>query len=234
MRLTNDEIRLFRHNGFLILPTRFSDEFVSTIKEAVLRDIREEVEPVVRSQGRVVRISDLWSRGGVFREAIASDAILDPLESLLGANIEYLLNRHNHATLRVRGDGSPYMHRDVLQWTRTIVTVIVYLEETNLENGCTRLVPGTHLLPGVEENSLQRDPNVNASRLVDQAVAVPMPAGGLLAIDSMTYHTAGENRTDGTRMNLTLGYHSADELAGYENPRRALLRGTRLYRGNDT
>jgi len=234
MRLTREEVAFFRHNGFLILPTRFSDDFVARLKEAVLNDIRAEKEPVVRSGGRVVRISDLWSRGGVFREAITADAILEPLESLLGPHIEYLLNRHNHATLRLAGDGSAYMHRDVLQWTRTLVTVIVYLEETNLENGCTRVVPGTHWLPGIRTNGLQDDPEVLQSRLLRQALPVPMPAGGLLALDGMVYHTAGENYTDKTRMSLTLGYHSVDELAGYENPRRVLVRGTRPYGGNDT
>ena len=35
------------------------------------------------------------------------------------------------------------MHRDVRQWSRTICTVLFYLEETTVENGCTIAVPGT-------------------------------------------------------------------------------------------
>jgi len=34
-------------------------------------------------------------------------------------------------------------------------------------------------------------------------------------------------------MSLTAGYHSVDELSDVENPKRALVRGTRLYLGND-
>jgi phytanoyl-CoA hydroxylase len=59
-----------------------------------------------------------------------------------------------------------------------------------------------------------------------------MPAGGLLAIDSLIIHTAGANRTPHSRMSLTVGYHSVDELAGIENSRRVVVRGERIYRGN--
>ena len=34
-------------------------------------------------------------------------------------------------------------------------------------------------------------------------------------------------------MSMTLGFHSADELADAKDPRRILVRGERNYRGND-
>jgi hypothetical protein len=41
------------------------------------------------------------------------------------------------------------LHRSVRQWTRTIFTVIFYLEATTLENGCMWLVLGSHHFPGL-------------------------------------------------------------------------------------
>jgi len=32
---------------------------------------------------------------------------------------------------------------------------------------------------------------------------------------------------------MTLGYHSTDELASEDNPKKVLVRGERPYRGND-
>ena len=52
-------------------------------------------------------------------------------------------------------------------------------------------------------------------------------------IDSMIIHSAGINQTDGTRMSMTLGYHSVDELASEDNSKKVLVRGTRPYSGND-
>jgi ectoine hydroxylase-related dioxygenase (phytanoyl-CoA dioxygenase family) len=51
--------------------------------------------------------------------------------------------------LRTAQEKNSGLHRDVKQWSRTIFTVIFYLEETNLDNGCTQIVPGTHHLPGI-------------------------------------------------------------------------------------
>jgi phytanoyl-CoA hydroxylase len=232
--LTPEQVWFFRHNGFLQLPEPLPAERVEQLKEAVWRDIEEAVEPVVRDrQGRVVRISDLWGRGAPFRESLTCPEVLEPLTSLLGPNIELITNRHNHACLRIAGDGTDYLHRDVLQWTRSIVTVIFYMEATTLENGCTRLVPGSHLLPGVETTNVTEAPWLQQSGLLTQTVPLPMPAGGLLAMDSLVVHGAGPNHTAGSRMSLTVGYHSVDELSRAENPRRVLVRGERIYLGND-
>lgn len=234
MHLTLEQVHFFRHSGFLKLPTALSPETVDELREAVWEDLREEREPVVRDrQGRVVRISDIWGRGGIFQKAMTCAEVLDPLESLLGPNIELLTNRHNHACLRLAADGTSYLHRDVLQWSRTIVTILFYLEETTLENGCTYVVPGSHLLPSATTLRLEEDEALRRSGLLEQAVPIPMPAGGLVAIDSMVMHGAGPNHTDTSRMSLTVGYHSVDELAGMENPRRVPVRGKRLYMGND-
>src|SRR3954454_10794389 len=121
MSLTPEQVRLFRHNGFIKLPERMSAERVARLKETIWKAIREEAEPVVRDrQGRVVRISDIWDRDPIFRETFTMPEVLDPLEALLGPNIELIRNRHNHATLRLGEEGADYMHRDVLQWSRTI------------------------------------------------------------------------------------------------------------------
>lgn len=234
MTLTPEQVQLFRHNGFLKLPERLPGERVAKLVESIRRQIREEVEPVMRDrQGRVVRISNIWDRDPIFRETVTCPMVLDPLESLLGPNIELIRNRHNHATLRLAGEGTEYYHRDVMQWTRTIVTVLFYLEETTVENGCTRVVPGTHMLPGVGTLPLAQNEAIQRAGILEQAVPVPMPAGGLLAIDSLLMHSAGENHTAGSRISMTVGYHSVDELSGIENPKRILVRGERIYMGND-
>lgn len=232
--LTPEQFAFFRHNGFLKLPERLPAETVALLKNTILSHIKDEIAPVVRDkQGRIIRISNLWQRGTPFREALTSSQVLDPLEGLLGPNIEYVLNRHNHATLRLAGDGTAYPHRDVLQWSRTIMTVIFYLEDTTVENGCTWAVPGSHLLAGRPVHSLVDDDEVHQSGLLEQAVPIPMPAGGLLAMDSMVMHAAGNNTTPGSRISMTAGYHSVDELSRADNPARVLVRGERIYGGND-
>ena len=235
MGLTPEEIRLFRHNGFLKLKDRLPEETVTKLMAAIWKDIRAESPPVVRDrEGRVVRISNLLDRDPIFREVIASPMVLDPLESLLGPNIAMITNRHNHATLRTATGKKEDLHRDMLQWTRNIVTVLFYLEESTVEKGCTVAVPGSHLIPmGDGLHGVARQEWVRQSGLLDQTVPIPMPAGGMLAIDSMILHTAGVNHTSETRMSMTVGYHAVDELAETPNPKLHLVRGQFIYKGND-
>ena len=231
MSLTSEQVHLFRHNGFLKLENRLPEEQVEKLKKTILRNFQEEVQPVVRDrEGRVVRISGVVDREPVFFETASSPLVLDPLESLLGPNIELIKNRHNHATLRLASENRPEgLHRDVRQWSRTIFTVIFYLQETTVENGCTLVVPGSHHFPGVDGRLYDE---ARTRHLLDQALPVPMLEGGMLVIDSMIMHGVGQNKTDGTRMSMTVGYHSVDEIADLENPHRMLVRGERPYAGN--
>ena len=232
--LSPEQVWLFRHNGYLKLPNVLPQERVAGLKAAILADVAQEAEPVVRdAEGRVVRLSRLLGRDPIFRETVSDERVLTPLTALLGPHIEVVLNRHNHATLNLAGKVDTF-HRDVVQWTRGLVTVIFYLEATTLENGCTLVVPGSHIWPGVSTlHNLQKEDAVRETGLLEQAVPVPMPAGGMLAIDSLIFHRIGENVTDQSRMSMTVGYHSVDELLGPEQPKRLLVQGERIYMGND-
>ena len=236
--LTTDEFRFFRYNGFLKLPWRLPAELVEAIRKQAADDIEQEVEPLVRDyRGDVMRLSAIWERGGAIREALGGREVVPALQSLLGPDVEYILNRHNHLTLRRRDDRTAMsieLHRDVGNWSRTICTILFYLEDTTLENGCTQVIPGSHLLPDFAPGlRAENDPWWIDSGLLEQRISIPMPAGGLLAIDSMLAHAAGRNRTDGTRMTLTAGYHVVDHHAGDWDPKRVVVCGERVYRGND-
>ncbi|MDA0840317.1 MAG: phytanoyl-CoA dioxygenase family protein [Planctomycetota bacterium] len=233
MKLHPEEVRYFRHNGFLRLPTVLSSDRVSSLRETILKDIENVVEPAVRNaEGRVVRLSKIWDRAAIFRDTITCEEVLEPMESLIGPNIEFIRNRHNHATLNL-SNKSTYLHRDIMQWTRNIVTVIFYLEETTVENGCTLVLPGSQTLPTSTKASFEQNEWLQETRLREQLLPIPMPEGGMLVIDSMIIHTGGLNRSGATRMSMTAGYHSVDELMDAGNPKRVLVRGDHIYDGND-
>ena len=235
MQLTTEQIRLFRHNGFLKIKDGLSADLVGRLKTAIHHDLHNEVEPVVRNKaGRAVRISQVLAREAVFRETATCPPLLDALAGLLGPHIEVVHNRHNHATLNLAAPKDASFHRDLVQWSRGLVSVIFFLEESTTENGCTQVVPGTHLLPGVDHlHHAERTDWVEESGVLTQFVSVPMPAGGILLMDGLVFHRIGRNRTAGSRMSMTLGYHSADELAAGDDPKRWLVRGKRQYIGND-
>ena len=226
--LTPEQAWFFRMAGFVKLPDTLPGETVEALTAAIRDDIAREVQPVVRNRaGRIVRLSNILDRAPIFRDVSTSPLVLDPLEALLGPNIELLRNRHNHATLRLPEPGGDYLHRDVPQWSRGIVTVLFYLETSTCERGSTQVIPGSHLLPWAPDADA-----ASQTGLLQQVVRVEMPAGGMLAIDSLLWHGAGRNLTQETRTSMTVGYHSADDLASVADPQRILVRGQRVYAGH--
>lgn len=229
MALTPEQLWLFRVAGFVKFPERMPPETVRALTDAIEHDIEHAVDPVVRNaEGRIVRLSNALDRAPIFREVATSPLVIEPLTDLLGPNIELLRNRHNHATLRLPDPRAEALHRDVPQWSRGIVTVLFFLEESTAEKGCTQLVPGSHLLPWASKAA----DAVARARLGDQVVRAEMPEGGLLCIDSLLWHGVGSNRTTQTRMTITMGYHSVDDLASVADPQRILVAGQRPYVGH--
>ena len=238
MKLTYEQVRFFRQAGYLKIPERMPKSAIERMREAVTSQMAERIPPFVQDkEERIVRLPNIAGRGQIFLEAFTSPTILDPLESLLGPNIELVLNRHNHATVTLKSGDRPRLHRDILQWSRSLVTAIIYLEETTVENGCTHVVPGSQYLPfvGIPNNGgTWMDEHTEYTDLLSQSIPIPMPEGGLLLLDSLMFHCVGTNQTDGTRMSIAIGYHSVDELSGIsDDPKRLLVRGARIYKGND-
>ncbi len=208
------------------------------MREVVEAEAAAGVGPLRRNEAsRVTRLDSILNRDPVFMEVFTSETILQPLKSLLGPNIELVLNRHNHATFNRSGEAVTRLHRDVLQWSRAVVTVIVYIDTATPETGCTRLVPGSHFLPYVgtpNNGGTWMDEHSVFADLIDQAVPIPMSKGGVLLLDSLVFHTAGQNCTPSTRLSVCCAYHSVDELSGVaSDPKKLLVCGERLYRGND-
>lgn len=235
MSLNPWQINLYRHNGFMRLPGQIPDRDLNEMKEAVWKNINGKLEPLGKGEdGSIVRVSNVLEREPVFWEVATSRLVLDPLTDLLGPNIEMLRHRHNHVTLvnkqSVRG---VYFHRDCLTWTRNIVTIIFYLEESTVVKGCTKVIPGSHLLPWVR-NATSYEPGSEMAEwdVLGQEVLVEMPAGGMILIDSQILHSQGKNQTDETRMSMTVGYCAADELATVVEPERWLIQGERPRQGN--
>ncbi|MDB5066931.1 MAG: hypothetical protein JWM18_3365 [Chloroflexi bacterium] len=81
-----------------------------------------------------------------YLEVATSDQVLDALEPVLGPNIELVENRHNHVSI-YRAASTDRLHRDILQWSRSILTVLVYLSDCTDLDSATRVVPGSHLWP---------------------------------------------------------------------------------------
>jgi phytanoyl-CoA hydroxylase len=237
MHLTDWQVSFFRHQGFLKLGTPIDPNLSAALTARLRRDFAVPTPPFRRdSQGRVIRLDALLQRAPVYSEVLWDPTLSETLKSLLGPNVEVTLNRHNHATTNPPRANIPRLHRDVLQWSRGLITALIYLEDAGTENGCTYLIPGSHFLPFVGQpnnGGTWMDEHAIYKGLIGQALPVPVRMGEVLIFDSLIFHTVGANTSRHDRLTICLGFHSVDELTPEASARSRLVLGEKLYRGND-
>ncbi|WP_282204256.1 phytanoyl-CoA dioxygenase family protein [Kitasatospora fiedleri] len=204
MSLTELEIRHFREAGYLRLPDL---GLPAPLIEETAALIRE------RSARGAHKVYGLYQAApGTVHQLVAHPGLTGPLTALLGPNVVYVLNRHNQVSTGAGGrHDDPRLHRDILQPTRGLLTAVIYLEDATVETGCTWVVPGSHRAPYVgvpqpDGGGTWLDEHKVLLSLADQAVPVPVPAGGALLFDGCLFHTNGVNSSAGTRTAAVLGY----------------------------
>lgn len=207
--ITRQQVLHFRTQGYLRIPRLVADDLRLELLERTRQ--MQRVDDAMKSYHLLQRAPELMS------QLLSGPLLLDRLTGLLGPNVVFLTNRHNQAALTLPGRTDTRLHRDILQWSRGVLTVVVYLEDSTVENGCTHIVPGSHLLPSVgvpqaDGGGTWMNEHVEFADMLDQAVPVPLPAGGALMFDGTLFHATGSNNSAISRAAIVLGFRSCDEL----------------------
>ena len=245
--LTQEDVWLFRHNGFIRVKECLPEKCVNRLNTVTAHHVRERIEPIIwesseayglmssgeRENGRGVvrRLSKIIARDSVYLEAATQPIVLNALEAVLGPNIELLTNKHNHIMVRPGASAPVPWHRGEELYNRPLITVLIYIDESTAENGCVRLVPGSHQIP--LSNPRRPKGAFRAHPLFYQSVPMPMPKGGVLIFNDALFHGADKNLTDAPRRSMTLAFQSHDlHLARKADPEKIIVRGERAYEGH--
>lgn len=96
-----------------------------------------------------------------------------------------------------------------------VVGVWIALDDTDVDNGCMHLIPGSHRSgPVVHFN--RRDFQICDTDVVrDRVMAVPLPAGGALLFDGLLHHGTPANLS--TRRRWALQFHYAPRSAIWQS-----------------
>ncbi|MBV7329150.1 phytanoyl-CoA dioxygenase family protein [Chloroflexi bacterium TSY] len=131
------------------------------------------------------------------------------------------------------GYGPPlYWHQDFMKWNSpeaaapwpTRIFLSYYLIDTTRENGCLRVIPGSHrkrhelhdILPDAHGEEIQAIDDLSHPAFADypDAVDVPLKAGDLVIADARIMHAAWPNQT-AQRRTLLLAWH---DVFSFPNP----------------
>lgn len=227
----------FLRNGYARIPGALPSALIASVEAVLAREFAVAAPPArVNAAGQISRLDGLIDRDPVFLRVLRDPHVMRGLTGLLGPDIEVLRDRHNQVALNRAGDIGFRLHRDVRHWSRPIVSVFVYLNEATTLNGCTHVVPGSHLLPyaGPQSNDgggTWADEHQTFRHLIGQELPVPMPRGGVLLVDGLAFHSVGIGQPGTTRKSMVFACHSCDDLQREQDDSRELLVGDRRYRG---
>jgi phytanoyl-CoA hydroxylase len=232
----NVATRFFRDTGYLLVKNCLPSNLLAEARDQAAELFADAAEPVRRNEpGDVVRISRVFERGGAINQLLSCEQLMTRLEALLGPNVELVLNRHNHLTRSDPFGKAQRLHRDVLQWSRPVVTALLYLDGASDAVSATHVIPSSHILPFVgtpNNGGTWLDEHHVFAAVREQSVPVPTQPGDVLLLDGLVFHAMGKPG-DGSRLLVTGAFRSVDELvSAYCEDEHVLLRGERLYRGD--
>jgi phytanoyl-CoA hydroxylase len=233
--LSKAQIHHFSDVGFLKVKHVVPRALVDAAKEQLVADLESSTGPCYKNQdGVAYKLYGLLERGGPYEDIVTYPPLLDVMEALVGGDIAYTRNRHNHGSLRPAGESVFRPHRDVLR--SGYISVIVYLEHVTADNGPTLVIPSSHRWPYTPDGEggifLDLLSHPDYASLCDQMVPILADRGDILVFDGLLFHAATRNVAASTRANLALGYRAVDELTGVSEHAEYLVRGRDLYRGN--
>jgi hypothetical protein len=221
MRLTDEQRAAWERDGVLVIESLFSEAELPRMLdevESVLAEVREE-ERSGKTGGQRLD-SGVYVGLSVKRElfrAVARDArLLDALEGLIGPEIGFLSDKVVFKDRAVEYE-SPW-HQDWAYWGGSHkISVWVALDEATPENGCLRILPGSHRA-AVAHDKVQGVPGFGnrldpGERGLDMARAVTLPArpGTAIFFHDLTLHASLPNRSGKKRRALIITYRDLSQ-----------------------
>ena len=205
--LSTTQLDHYHTQGFVIPDFRLDKETLDTIKGHHERLIARL--PEFRDYCPSVLAYDL-----AFLNYARIPEILDMVEQVLGGHFA-LWNSSFFAKPAVSGRATPW-HQDGEYWPiRPVATCTVWIaiDDANTENGCLKLIPGSHKKEQLLAHKTNPDPNLTLNQELlssdfdeSQAVDLILEAGQMSLHDVRIVHGSEENTSSNSRRGMTLRY----------------------------
>ncbi|WP_167859768.1 phytanoyl-CoA dioxygenase family protein [Paenibacillus cymbidii] len=178
---TPEEKRFFLEQGYLVVPNIIEGEHLQRVQDAFDTAWANEGAPC--NQHKLLKY-------GVFRDLIEHPPILDRHKAIFGNQVQLL----QYDLLR-QAPGSKFpermWHRDfVFPGDRPLsINTILFIDDITEEKGPTRVVPRSHM-------GEQLPPSDRKNVPLEGEIAVEVPAGSAIFINSAIWHSGARNRSE--------------------------------------
>lgn len=216
--LTDGEVDFYNEYGYLYIPEFVDRSVTDALRDEVLQVMeskgfdREQLNKATGTADKLRQISD-YLKGSRLDSLINSQQTLDIASRLIGGQaVRYL----PFTAVKAGGGGGEFHFHQDNNYTRHdpatgSINIWVALVDMTPENGCLRMVPGSHKLGTVESvNAGDGDGHRKVQDDPEKALPLRMRAGDAVAFTRVTIHGSGPNHTDQVRVAYGLQYHRDD------------------------
>jgi phytanoyl-CoA hydroxylase len=227
--LTPEQVKQFHEVGYLRGPRVLEDDEVEVLREETLRVIRDRsradvAQPVVchnmtgKADAVVWQIINIWMASEPFKRVVTGNKVASMVAQLTGAR--ELRVWHDQIQYKPAGDGGATMwHQDSPYWDiltpkHQQVTAWIALDDVDVDNGCMRMVPGSHQWGNDAQpflHSLKRFEEME-QRVTEwrghpvSVLPCPVARGEVHFHHSLTWHGSNANRSCRPRRAIAIHY----------------------------
>lgn len=237
----SERASFYEENGYLIVPEVLDSSEIAVLRSA-LDQVLSEAEGLQKSNEKfalslphngsgkryVKRVFNPILRHEAFRNLVSHDKILEIVETLVGPDITLQQTKLN---LKPPAEDANFeWHQDYPFFPHTnfdVVAAMVFLDDTDEDNGCLRVIPGSQKL-GPLDHDFSPDGQAYGTEVSDKSVfadesswvSLVVPAGSVALHHCCMLHSSGANHSDRGRSTFVFEYRASDarQIAGATDP----------------
>ena len=207
--LSMEEKQLLDVNGYLplenILPKKQTVNMIRRLDE--LAELEGEDAGVeLHQEGGTIRVSNLVNKGRMFEIGFSHPRVLAAIQHVVGPRFKL---SSLDCRMALPGQGHQGFHAD---WRSGVEPGDYYvcnsmwlLDDFTLENGATRVVPGSHRSGKHPKDALE-----DATQKHPDEIQLIAPSGTVIIFNSHLWHAGGLNQTDAPRHGMLAYYCRRD------------------------
>jgi len=228
------QVEQFQRDGYVVVRGLASDTLRQKMLDATRAGVEKFIEPIEYEAdvhypgapetrqskgGRTVRrLKQAHGRGEAFTDWLTYPPLVERLRQLLGDELYCPLAHHNCIMTKAPEYSSETgWHQDIRYWSfqeRELVNVWLALGEERPENGCLKVIPGTHRVlfsaDRFDSDLFLRTDLPENRELIQQEVFVELSPGDVLFFHCRTFHAASRNETDRTKYSVVFTFRGTN------------------------
>jgi phytanoyl-CoA hydroxylase len=246
--ITDADVRFYRENGYLLVKGLLDTGEAAALREEChgllsrLNDTDDTDDPTWESAReaagtvatRLRHCHDTQFHSAAFARLLVDRRFTDTAAALNGSpNLQL---HHTKMFVKPPENGSPFpMHQDYPFFPHakdTVAAAIFHFSDAAEEQGCVRVVPGSHRngpLEHIEDGSWHLSPD---RWRLDDAVPCPAEAGDVLFLTYLTVHGSGLNTSGQERVTWLVQYRDPEDRPTNDDHQWSLGQGM-ILRGVD-